>query len=145
MNPPLRSEDDRQAMWAGLRDGTIDCIATDHAPHAAHEKEQEFDRAPFGITGLETALPIALMVAGDDPQLAIRWLSSNPAAVMGWKESGLLQTGGAADIAIFDSEEEWVFTAEVSRSKSKNSPFLGKRLCGRVRHTIVNGRLVYSV
>ena len=145
MNPPLRSEDDRQAMWDGLHDGTIDCVATDHAPHAAHEKEQEFDRAPFGITGLETALPLALMVAGGDPQLAVRWLALNPAAVMGWKESGFLQTGGVADIVIFDPEEEWVFTAEKSLSKSKNSPFIGKRLCGRVRHTIVNGRLVYSV
>lgn len=145
MNPPLRSEEDRQAMWDGLHDGTIDCIATDHAPHAAHEKEQEFDRAPFGITGLETALPIALMVAGGDPGLAVRWLSLNPAAVMGWKEAGKLEAGGIAEVVIFDPEQEWVFTAEESRSKSKNSPFLGKRLCGRVRHTIVNGRLVYSV
>lgn len=145
MNPPLRSEEDRQAMWDGLREGTIDCIATDHAPHAAHEKEQEFDRAPFGITGLETALPIALMVASGDAQLAVRWLSSNPAAVMGWKETGTIQVGAVADVVVFDPEQEWVFTAEESRSKSKNSPFLGKRFCGRVRHTLVNGRLVYSV
>jgi len=145
MNPPLRSEQDRQAMWEGLRDNTIDCIATDHAPHAAHEKDQEFDRAPFGITGLETALPIALMVASGDAQLAVRWLSSNPAEVMGWKEAGTIQAGAIADIVIFDPEQEWVFTREKSRSKSKNSPFLGKRFSGRVRHTMVNGRLVYSV
>src|SRR4029077_16374733 len=81
-NHPLRDESDRQAMWEGLHDGSIDCIATDHAPHAAHEKDQEFDRAPFGVIGLETALPISLMVAGGDPQLAVHWLSSNPAAVM---------------------------------------------------------------
>jgi len=144
MNPPLRSEADRQAMWEGLRDGAIDCIATDHAPHAAHEKEQEFDRAPFGITGLETALPIALMAAGGDPQLAVRWLSSNPAAVMGWKEAGSLRVGAIADVVVFDADEEWVFKAEESKSKSKNSPFIGKRFRGRVRHTLVDGRLVFS-
>jgi dihydroorotase len=144
MNPPLRSEADRQAMWEGLRDGTIDCIATDHAPHAAHEKEQEFDRAPFGITGLETALPIALMAAGGDPQLAVCWLSSNPAAVMGWKEIGSLQVGAVADLVVFDADEEWVFMAKESKSKSKNSPFIGKRFRGRARHTVVDGRLVFS-
>jgi len=145
MNPPLRSELDRQAMWDGLHDGTIDCIATDHAPHAAHEKDQEFDRAPFGITGLETALPIALMVAAGDLASAVRWLSSNPAKVMAWSEDGIIRVGANADLVIFDADEEWVFTAEDSKSKSKNSPFIGKRLCGRVRHTIVDGRVVYSL
>jgi dihydroorotase len=144
MNPPLRSEADRQAMWDGLRDGTIDCIATDHAPHAAHEKDQEFDRAPFGITGLETALPIALMAAGGDVQLAVRYLSSNPAVVMGWKEIGALRVGAVADIVVFDPEEEWVFTSDASKSKSKNSPFIGKRFRGRVRYTVVDGRVVFS-
>ena len=145
MNPPLRSEADREALWDGLHDGSIDCIATDHAPHAAHEKDQEFDRAPFGITGLETALPIALMVAGGDPKLAVRWLSANPANVMGWKEIGMIRVGAVADLVIFDPKEEWVFTAETSKSKSKNSPFLGKRFRGRVRCTLVDGRLVYPV
>ncbi|HWY67853.1 MAG TPA: dihydroorotase [Terriglobales bacterium] len=145
MNPPLRDESDRQAMWEGLHDGSIDCIATDHAPHAAHEKDQEFDRAPFGITGLETALPIALMVAGGDPQLAVRWLSSNPASVMGWKEAGVLRVGAPANIVVFDPAEEWTFTAKESKSKSKNSPFIGKRLRGRVQYTIVDGRVVWSL
>jgi len=145
MNPPLRAESDRQAMWEGLHDGTIDCIATDHAPHAAHEKDQEFDRAPFGVTGLETALPIALMVAGGDPQLAVRWLSSNPASVMGWKDVGALRVGVAADIVIFDPAEEWTFTASESKSKSKNSPFIGKGFRGRVQYTIVDGRVVWSL
>ena len=145
MNPPLRAESDRQAMWEGLHDGSIDCIATDHAPHASHEKEQEFDRAPFGVTGLETALPIALMVAGGDPQLAVRWLSSNPANVMGWKDLGVLRSGATADIVIFDPTEEWTFTASESKSKSKNSPFIGKRLRGRVQYTIVDGSVVWSL
>lgn len=145
MNPPLRDESDRQAMWEGLHDGSIDCIATDHAPHAAHEKDQEFDRAPFGVTGLETALPIALMVAGGDPQLAVRWLSLNPAAVMGWQEAGILRAGAPADIVVFDPGEEWTFTASESKSKSKNSPFLGKRVRGRVQYTIVDGRVVHSL
>lgn len=145
MNPPLRSEPDRQAMWEGLHDGTIDCIATDHAPHATHEKDQEFDRAPFGVTGLETALPIALMVAGGDPQLAVRWLSANPASVMGWKEAGVLRADVPADIVVFDPAEEWTFTASESKSKSKNSPFIGKRLRGRVQYTIVDGRVVWSL
>jgi dihydroorotase len=145
MNPPLRSEADREAMWQGLHDGTIDCIATDHAPHAAHEKEQEFDRAPFGITGLETALALALIVAGGDAQLAVRWLAKQPARVMSWNDRGKMQVGAPADLVLFDPAEEWVFTAEGSRSKSKNSPFIGKRLTGRVRHTIVDGRVVYSL
>jgi dihydroorotase len=144
MNPPLRSEADREAMWDGLRDGAIDCIATDHAPHAAHEKAQEFDRAPFGITGLETALPIALMVAGGDAIMAVQWLTSKPAEVMGWQDAGRVVVGGVADLTIFDPEEEWVFTAEVSKSKSKNSPFIGKNFCGCVRYTFVDGRLVYA-
>ena len=145
MNPPLRSEADRQAMWDGLYDGTIDCIATDHAPHAPHEKDQEFDRAPFGITGLETALPIALIVAAGSPQLVMRWLSGNPAKAMGWREVGAIRVGAKADVVIFNTDEEWTFTAEQSKSKSKNSPFIGKRLSGRVRHTIVDGRVVYSL
>jgi len=145
MNPPLRDESDRQAMWEGLHDGSIDCIATDHAPHAAHEKDQEFDHAPFGVTGLETALPIALMVAGGDPQLAVRWLSSNPASVMGWKDLGALRVGAVADIVVFDSAEEWTFLAKESKSKSKNSPFIGKHLRGRVQYTIVDGRVVWSL
>ena len=145
MNPPLRAESDRQAMWDGLRDGSIDCIATDHAPHAAHEKDQEFERAPFGVTGLETALPIALMVAAGDPQLVVRWLSCNPASVMGWKDAGVLRVGASADITIFDPADEWTFTASESKSKSKNSPFIGKRLRGRVQYTIVDGCVMWSL
>ena len=85
------------------------------------------------------------MVAAGDPALAVRWLSSNPAKVMAWSEDGTIRVGANADLVIFDADEEWVFTAEDSKSKSKNSPFIGKRLCGRVRHTIVDGRVVYSL
>ena len=85
------------------------------------------------------------MVAGGDLPLAVRWLSSGAAAVMGWKDSGALRVGVGADVVVFDAEKEWVFTPQESRSKSKNSPFMGKRLCGRARHTIVGGRLVHSI
>ena len=142
MNPPLRSEADREALWDGLRDGTIDCIATDHAPHAAHEKDQEFDRAPFGTTGLETALPIALMAAGGECETAVRWLSIGPAAVMRWKDVGVLRVGAVADLTLFDPEQEWIFRAEESKSKARNSPFIGKRFRGRVRYTILDGKLI---
>jgi dihydroorotase len=84
------------------------------------------------------------MVAGGDASMAVQWLTSKPAEVMGWQDAGRLVMGGTADLTIFDPEEEWVFTAEESKSKSKNSPFIGKNFCGRVRYTFVDGRLVYA-
>lgn len=146
MNPPLRAESDRAAMIEGLLDGTLDAIATDHAPHAAHEKEQEFDRAPNGITGLETALGLAisiLHVRHKMPLLdVLALLSSRPAQALGLKR-GTLTAGAPGDLVVFDPAEQWVFQAADSRSKSKNTPFDGWELQGRVRLTVSEGRVVF--
>ncbi len=148
MNPPLRAESDRAAMIEGLLDGTLDAIATDHAPHAAHEKEQEFDRAPNGITGLETALGLAisiLHVRHKMPLLdVLALLSSRPAQALGLQR-GTLAAGAAGDLVVFDPAEQWVFQAADSRSKSKNTPFDGWELQGRVRLTVSEGRVVFRV
>src|SRR6185437_8425350 len=125
MNPPLRAEADRQAVLAGLVDGTADCIATDHAPHAAHEKEQEFERAPNGITGLETALGLALRVLhrrqGMTLTRVVELMSANPARVVSLDGRGSLGVGSFADVVVFDPAAEWSFAAKESRSKSRNT------------------------
>ena len=148
MNPPLRSEHDREALIAGIVDGTVDAIATDHAPHAAHEKNQEFDRAPFGITGLETALGLCLEELhrrrGLPLERLIALLSTNPARVLGLKDFGSLRVGAAANITLFDPRERWNYRAADSRSRSKNSPFDGFAMQGRVRYTICGGRVVFQ-
>ena len=147
MNPPLRAEADREAMIEGLFDGTIDAIATDHAPHAAHEKEQEFDRAPNGITGLETALGLAVSVLHArhrmplDKVLAL--LTSKPAAALGLAGRGTLAKGASADLVMFDPAERWIFRAADSRSKSKNTPFDGWEMQGRVALTVSEGRVTF--
>lgn len=146
MNPPLRSAGDREAVISGLADGTIDAIATDHAPHAAHEKQQEFDRAPFGIIGLETALPLALqLVAAGRISLArmVDALSCAPARVF-HLPGGALAAGGIADITVFDPNASWEYDPAQGQSKSRNTPFGGWKLRGRVCHTIVGGRVVFS-
>ena len=147
MNPPLRSEQDRIAMIEGIIDGSVDCIATDHAPHAAHEKEQEFERAPNGITGLESALglSIAFLHVGHKLPLSrvIALLTSQPANVLGLKGRGTLAVGSMADAVIFDAGKEWTFKASESKSKSKNTPFDGWTLRGQVAITISEGRIVY--
>ncbi|MEO8726367.1 MAG: dihydroorotase [Acidobacteriaceae bacterium] len=148
MNPPLRSEHDREALIAGIFDGTVDAIATDHAPHAAHEKQQEFDRAPFGITGLETALGLSLeelhRKRGLPLDRLIALLSTRPAELMGLKDRGTLRPGAHADITLFDPHERWTYHARDSRSMSKNSPFDGYEMQGRVRYTIVAGKIVFQ-
>lgn len=148
MNPPLRGDDDRAAMIRGLLDGTIDAIATDHAPHALHEKEQEFDRAPMGITGLETALPLALQVLHRAHRMpiakVIALLSANPARLLGLKGRGHLGRGAHADAVIFDPDARWTFYAADSRSKSKNTPFDGWGFTGRVRMTLVSGEIIFT-
>ena len=147
MNPPLRAEADRQAVLAGLADGTVDCIATDHAPHAAHEKEQEFERAPNGITGLETALGLALRVLHKGQGLSlsriISLMSAAPAGIVSLAGRGSLRVGSFADVVVFDAGAEWRFDAKDSRSKSKNTPFDGAAMLGRVKATISEGRVVF--
>lgn len=147
MNPPLRTEADRAAMVAGLMDGTVDCIATDHAPHAAHEKEQEFERAPNGITGLETALGLALRVLhrghGMPLTRVVELMSANPARVVSLAGRGTLGVGSFADVTVFDPSAEWRFRAKDSRSKSRNTPFDGAAMLGRVRLTVCEGRVVF--
>ena len=147
MNPPLRSASDREAMIEGLLDGTIDAIATDHAPHAAHEKEQEFERAPNGITGLETSLGLSLSVLHRThgmplPQL-LALLCSRPAALLGIA-AGTLSTGAEADVVLLAPETDWAFHARESRSLSRNTPFDGWSLPGRIHLTLRAGRIVFQ-
>jgi dihydroorotase len=147
MNPPLRAEADRAAMIEGILDGSVDCIATDHAPHAAHEKEQEFERAPNGITGLETALGLTISVLhrqhGMPLDCLLAMLTSRPAQVLGLAGRGSMAVGSFADAVLFDPKEKWIFRAQDSRSKSKNTPFDGWTMQGRVQMTISEGRVVF--
>jgi dihydroorotase len=147
MKPPLRSEIDRDAVREGLRDGTIDVIATDHAPHSEDEKMVEFDQAPFGIVGLETALPLSLKLVEDGVLTLngmIAKLTHLPSAVINIRK-GALNPGDQADIVIFDPERKVKIDRERFRSKSRNTPFNGWDLKGVVLYTIVNGNIVYSV
>ena len=147
MNPPLRTEEDRRALIAGLRDGTLDCVATDHAPHTDYEKDKEFDFAPFGIIGLETALPVVLDVLLRRGKFVlpevIALLTHKPAGVLKLP-AGSLAEGAVADVTIFDPDESWRYDARAGFSKSANSPWHGKTLTGRVKTTIVGGRIVYD-
>jgi dihydroorotase len=146
MNPPLRTERDRRAVIRGLRDGTLDCIATDHAPHKDYEKDKEFDYAPNGIIGLETALPVVLEVLVRQAKFklphVIDLMTRRPAGVLGLA-AGTLAAGSAADICIFDPGEAWTYDAKAGSSKSSNSPWNGRTFRGRVKTTIVDGRVVF--
>jgi dihydroorotase len=148
MNPPLRAESDRQAVLAAILDGTVDCIATDHAPHASHEKEVEFERAPNGITGLETALGLALRILHRELGLplgrVLELMSHNPAQLIGLKDRGNLTVGSYADLILFHPSTEWTYTAAASLSKSKNSPFDQTPMLGQIRTTISEGRIVHQ-
>src|SRR5476649_467507 len=147
MNPPLRETADRDAMLAGLADGSIDVIATDHAPHHADEKQVEFDNAPFGITGLETAVSLCFdrLVHSGLISVArlIELLSVNPARIIG-VPGGSLSEGAPADISILAPDMPVTIDAKAMKSKSKNTPFDGWTLRGGVAATIVGGRLVYA-
>jgi dihydroorotase len=148
MNPPLREDADRDAMVDGIADGTVDVIATDHAPHHADEKMVEFDRAPFGITGLETAVPLVfdrLVHAGRiGVARAIALLSTNPARVLNLP-GGTLADGAPADIAVIDPDRRVTIDVTKQRSKSRNCPFNGWELRGGVALTIVGGRIVHRI
>jgi dihydroorotase len=147
MNPPLRSEEDRQAIREGLADGTFDAIATDHAPHSILEKEVEFDLAANGIIGLETALPLTLSLIREgviDAQRMVELLSANPAAILGL-DAGTLSSGAAADVTIINPELEFHYTEDQVVSKSKNSPFLDWKLRGRAVLAMVGGRITWNL
>jgi dihydroorotase len=148
MNPPLRAEADRVALIAALMDGTVDCIATDHAPHALFEKEQEFERAPNGITGLETALGLALRVLhkgqGMPVARVMELMSARPAGVLKLEERGTLKVGSFADVVVFDAAAEWSYDVAKTRSKSRNTPFDGAPMLGRVAYTVSEGRVVFK-
>lgn len=147
MNPPLRSVEDREALLVALADGTVDAIATDHAPHAVHEKMVEFEKAAFGIIGLETALGLAITRLHREQRIPltriVELFSAGPARVVDLSDRGSLAGGSYADVTIFDPKKHWTFSAAKSRSKSHNTPFEGWPLTGTVVATIVSGKFVY--
>jgi dihydroorotase len=147
MNPPLRTEEDRRALIEGLRDGTLDIVATDHAPHTDYEKDKEFDFAPNGILGLETALPVTLEILVRQNKFKLPYvidlMTRRPANLMKLP-GGTLAAGATADVCIFDPNEKWTYDAKKGFSKSSNSPWHGQTLTGRVRTTIVAGRVVFE-
>ncbi len=147
MNPPLRTADDVAALQEAVRDGTIDLVATDHAPHHYDEKEREFADAPNGIVGLETALAVVvthLVVPGIlDWSTLVDRMSTTPARVFGLP-GGTLRRGSVADVTIFDPAAEWTVDPDTFLSKGRNSPYRGKRLKGRATCTVVGGRVVFN-
>ena len=144
MNPPLRTENDRIKLIEGLKDGTIDIITTDHAPHSNEEKNREFIKAPSGIIGLETALSVGITYLVRNKHLTLMQLleklTVNPAKLYNL-QSGIKE-GNKCDLVIFDMDEMWI--ADEFYSKSRNSPFIGRELCGKVKYTICNGKVVYK-
>ncbi len=147
MKPPLRTQADIEAAIEGLADGTIDCIATDHAPHTGNMKMQEFERCPFGITGLETALGLALEKLYHDGRVDlmsfVRLFTTGASDCLGLRR-GRLFAGGPADLTLFSTEREWIYDINATLSKSKNSPFAGCRFKGGPAATVVDGRVVWS-
>ncbi len=146
MNPPLRTQEDVDAIIDAIKDDVIDCIASDHAPHTIEEKSKEFDSAPFGIIGLETVLPLCITYLYHKHKLPlikiIEKLTTNPAKIFGLKTKGKLEVGFDADITIFSLDEE--FVVKNFYSKSTNSPFIGWKLKGKIKYTICNGKIVFK-
>jgi len=149
MNPPLRSASDREAIIVALADGTVDAIATDHAPHALHEKQVEFERAAFGVTGLETALALAITQLHREHKVPlariVELLTSGPARVFDLNGRGTLARGSYADVTIFDPKKKWTFDGASSRSLSRNTPFDGWQFTGKVVATVAGGKIVYHM
>jgi dihydroorotase len=147
MNPPLRSAADVESILVALADGTVDAIATDHAPHAIHEKQVEFERAAYGITGLETALGLAITKLHRDHKIPltriVELFATGPTRVFDLRGRGSLARGNHGDVTIFDPKKRWTFDVTRSRSLSRNSPFDGWQLTGKIVATIVGGRVVY--
>ncbi|MFQ6066072.1 MAG: dihydroorotase [bacterium] len=147
VNPPLRGDHDLETLKEGLKDGTIDVITTDHAPHLVEEKEKEYSAAPFGIVGLETALGLVIKELVQTGTLtlmeAIAKLTINPARILGINR-GAIKEGARADLTIFDLEKKWLVTEDEFFSKCTNSPFLGWELPGKVEWTVVRGKVVYK-
>jgi dihydroorotase len=147
MSPPLRSAEHLEAILEAIKDGTIDAVATDHAPHHADEKNLEFDRAPFGITGLETAIGLAFekLVHPGLINLVrlVELFSTNPARIFNLKNRGTLKSGSIADVTILDPDLKWTYKVSETKSKSKNSPFDGAKFTGAAVATIVGGKIVY--
>ena len=147
MNPPLRSAADLEAILVALADGTIDAIATDHAPHAPHEKQVEFERAAFGITGLETALALAITKLHREHRISltriVELFTLGPARVFDLRGRGSLAKGNHADVTLFDPKKKWTYDAAKSRSLSKNSPFDGWQFVGKIAATVVSGKIVH--
>lgn len=146
VNPPIRTEEDRRAIIEGLKDGTIDMIVTDHAPHSSEEKSKDMASAPSGMIGLETSLALGItnLVKKNELTLSelIEKMSTNPAKIYNIN-GGTLSEGAYADITIFDENKEWIVTDNF-KSKAKNSPFIGEKLTGKVIYTICKGKVVYS-
>ncbi len=147
MNPPLREAEDVAAIKRAIADGTIDCIATDHAPHTPTEKDVEFAAAPFGVIGLETSLALTITELVEPGLItlerAIALLTTAGANIIGLP-AGVLREGGPADLCLFDPKAEWIVDPEKSKSRSRNTPFAGRRLKGKVRYTICEGKTVYT-
>ena len=147
VNPPLRTSRDVAAVLAGVKDGTIDCIVTDHAPHTAEEKARGLEKAPSGMVGLETSLGVTLTQLYHTGEMTlpeiIAKMTVNPARILGL-DCGRVSVGSAADLTIFDPNEEWIVDAEQFASKGRNTPFNGKTLKGKVKYTIVDGKIVYQ-
>ncbi len=145
VSPPLRTEKDRLSLIEGLKDGTIDCIVTDHAPHSYEEKESGFENAPFGIIGFETFLPLCLKLIDYGLKLKdiIYKITYAPAKILKI-DRGIIEVGKRADIVIFDPDIEWIYTEKEIKSKSKNTPFLNEKLKGKILYTIFKGKVVYK-
>ena len=143
----MLAEKDKQAIIEGIKEGTIDCIITDHAPHSEEEKNQELSKAPNGIIGFETALSAEIMNLVDAGHISytdlVKVTSYNPAKILGI-DKGVLEEGKIADVVVFNPNEEYVYTKDMIVSKSKNSPLIDRKLKGKVKYTIVNGKVVYK-